>query len=226
MCVFRELYHVPLHMSGAGCMIPRMRRIITVMLVVGLSGLPARTFADDPLLIAIDDLTTEGRCTEALLLLEHVNGTRASIQGRRALCESRMGLHGDAAAHVAEALRNPDDPWVSSHREALLSALVPATETPEPVTAAPEVRDTPLTTNPYRHPVEPSLAANPYLHASVETDAPEIRVPTAYEEADATHAAAIDAAELEDIAAVPNPYGRPGLDRDTAIAGNPYYYVR
>lgn len=112
-----------------------MRWILSLSLLVGLAGFPQAVRAQDPLLVTIDALSTEGRCAEALALLEHARASQAALAGRRALCDVRAGHAGDVIADVAVALRSPRDPWVRAHRDALLATLSATTSTTASTTA-------------------------------------------------------------------------------------------
>lgn len=158
-----------------------------------------RAHAEDALLLTIDALTEEGRCEEALVLLEHAEGTRAELVGRRALCEARLGRTEDAVAHIAEALRSPSDAWVIAHRDALLAALrvPPSNIAPRPAPqATPAHPVAPLPSAPRSSPhgraqVEGHVVENPYYYASAEeardrrsrAGSARVPVPSAYIEA-------------------------------------------
>jgi hypothetical protein len=150
-----------------------MPRVVASLMLLSLFVAP-RAHAVDALLLTIDTLAEEGRCEEALALLEHAEGTRAELVGRRALCEARLGRTEDAVAHVAEALRSPTDAWVAAHRDALLATLrapAPAAPVVQPVPPVRPVAPAPTTprVGPHgRAHAETHVVENPYYYASVE----------------------------------------------------------
>lgn len=159
-----------------------MRWIPSLAILLSLFG-TTTAYAEDPLLASIDAMMRDGQCASALSLLDYAQGSRASLMGRRALCEATLGRTEYVAVHVAEALRSPDDPWVIAHRSELVAALEPARAQP----AARATATLPAPPPARAERAEAAVIANPYYYAAadvptqvthVRADAPP--VPLAY----------------------------------------------
>lgn len=216
-------------------MLGHMRWVITLALVLGLSGLTTNSRAEDPMLTAVDQLASTGQCEAALVLLDHIDGTEPAFYGRRALCEAALGRVEEAATHVEAALDAPSDEWVMANRAALLRTAratahvttVPNTPTSAVVAAGPTTQTgsatvPPVLGNPYR--------ANTSEPATTATYSPAPRVAMTRNpyrlgfRDEPTSRGDVLIAEPQILS---NPYTlAQRIEGASGLASNPYYYDR
>ncbi len=214
-------------------MLAHMRWVITLALVLGLSGLTTNSRAEDPMLEAVDQLASTGQCEAALVLLDHIDSDAPAFYGRRALCEAALGRVEEAATHVEAALGAPSDEWVMANRAALLrTARATASVTVTADTSASAVVATgpssqnggtmPLLGNPYRANTDEFATSDAYAPASrVAVTRNPYRLGFRDEP---TRQGASVSAEPQILS---NPYApTQRIDGAGGLASNPYYYDR